>query len=885
LFAGDDDVAIRQQLPPEDPAHAVRVYREWVVQRCRGVALRGKDLQISNTEEALTRRDLHRVYVDLDTTLTLRVPNPHVQAAGRRSTVYELKTFSALEVVVLGRHVVLLGELGCGKSSFLNHLAVCLAWHSLEPDRGWNQRLSGWPAEEYDLLPILVRIQDLARELPAGSARIGHEVLWRHMRKQLELDRVPPMEALLENALHNGRALLLFDGLDEVSDVELREKVCRLIDACGDHYSKARIVVTCRTGYSGHPLGPMPQQYRSFTLDRLRKDQVERFIDAWFADLARRGVFTNEAAEREARYLRRTVQQPCLEGLAANPLLLTCMALGHTQKGHLPEALAIFYEKATEMLLWRWEEIKQGDMLPSVGLRQRLQAVGRTDEEFRHLLRRLAFEVYVRPGDKARPPFLARPLEALRDFYPDRNQPERCTAWVDGMMQTMREGAILRGSIDTPWPRGLYILLSPTLQTYLAGAHLASQPHFVETAAELFSQSGRYGEIVLFAVGRLVHVLGDMQKPLALVKELLPKIECQDDATWRKVWLAGEVISKIGPQRANDTEHGRELLSMIRENLVQLPGQAALPSLLRAEAGLILGRLGDPRPGVGVVEVAGRGVPQVEWVTIEGGPFWMGSPDDEGYDNERPRFLCEFIREAYRVGKYLVTLGQYENFVESGGYRNRRWWTEAGWAWRESRRVKYPEELQFGYSVMMEANLPQVGVSWHEAVAYCRWMTEEIGAESLGLPQGWEVQLPSEAEWERMARGTEGRQYPWAGPLVQPADRQSNFNESKIGGPSAVGMFPKGGTPEGVMDAGGNVWEWTRSLWGSDLRTPQHKYPYDPKDGREDQDAGDGQSRVLRGGSWCWSSDGLRCAFRRRLPPGYRSGEVGFRVVALPKVA
>lgn len=156
---------------------------------------------------------------------------------------------------------------------------------------------------------------------------------------------------------------------------------------------------------------------------------------------------------------------------------------------------------------------------------------------------------------------------------------------------------------------------------------------------------------------------------------------------------------------------------------------------------------------------------------------------------------------------------------------------------------------------------PVVNVTWQDALTFCTWAG---------------VRLPSEAQWEKAARGRDGRNFPWGN--AAPDLTRCNYDRT-IDDTSPVGTFPDGDSPYGVADMAGNVLEWTRSNWGSNFAYPEYCYPYIATDGREDQNAGRKVLRVLRGGAFNMSEACVRCAFRTSGNITRGRPNIGFRVI------
>jgi formylglycine-generating enzyme required for sulfatase activity len=255
------------------------------------------------------------------------------------------------------------------------------------------------------------------------------------------------------------------------------------------------------------------------------------------------------------------------------------------------------------------------------------------------------------------------------------------------------------------------------------------------------------------------------------------------------------------------------------------------------------GSLAGPAEGKTLPAIAKPAHPfEPELVRIPAGEFLMGSNPKVNRDapgNEQPQH--RLYLPAYALGRTPVTNAQYAAFVQAAGCAPPDHWPGQG-------------------SPAGQEDHPVVNVTWHDAVAYCRWLTAVTGRP---------YDLPGEAEWEKGARGADGRIYPW-GNTWDP--QRCNSVETGPGATTPVGSYPQGASPYGLLDMAGNVWEWTRSL--------DRKYPYLADDGREDPDASG--PRALRGGAFFNRQWFVRCAVRYWKPPSSRFNYLGFRVVSLP---
>ncbi len=316
------------------------------------------------------------------------------------------------------------------------------------------------------------------------------------------------------------------------------------------------------------------------------------------------------------------------------------------------------------------------------------------------------------------------------------------------------------------------------------------------------------------------------EEPAVLLAGLYPE-DCSTVIAWlmeANPKVAVKALRKSGASLLDADAVRRVLRERWKTSLLTERAAAA-----RAAIGRALDLLGlDDRRGVGVRD----GLPDIEWVRMPACEFL--------YQEEMEKRRLE----EYEIGKYPVTNAQYEVFVQAeDGYNNDRWWR--GMAVPAEHRRPEPPRWR-------EGNHPREMVSWWEAMAFCRWLSARTG---------WNVGLPTEEEWERAARGEEGREYPWGEGFDQ---EKANTSDGEIGRTTPVGIYPGGSTQEGAEEMAGNVWEWCLSEYVEPERIH----------------AGGTALRCLRGGSWGHSSGYARSVVRSAPIHAYdRFYICGFRLV------
>jgi formylglycine-generating enzyme required for sulfatase activity len=792
------------------------------------------------------------------------------------------------------RQVVVLGPVGCGKSSFINVLGWKIAQSQLGED---SQDLP----EVFKRRPLArILLRNVARAFKqkalqeAGNKTIlnGAEALWQDVRRQLqrslgetEADALYP--AFKSKLINKG--IFLFDGLDEVPEEagwrsDILDSVEQLLGQLDD---RAHVIVTSRPYAYANPEQRIATLPVLSMLD-MTPELIKVFIGRWYQKIAPAKGWEEVVAGRRGEDLAIILEErEYLHPMAGRPLLLTLIASLHSSRGVLPHKRAELYKESLSLLLQRWHQRlldQEYPMEPEI-----LALLRQTPLVLTAALEDLAYRVHKRQGEEARlgkTPADIEDVEAAGMFNRRINNPQMLLDFLDN------NSGILVGQGS-----GYFRFVHRSFQEYLAAGYLSRQQDGIDVTLQdhIAEAPDWWREVFLLAVSRF-------SEPMVTAKGML-------DSLMLRGWTAppdnrrnvqAPLLAGLGLRELRLPED-KELYPFMEEtmdrascSLVEAVEQGALPLGDRLEAGDVLGELGDPRQGVCKVFVKdGIEVPEIDWVEIPAGHFTMGSDDTdrEAYEQEKPAFSWNAGR--FKISRYPVTHRQYACFIQAGGYDDNRYWEQisSGLVWKNGGNPDL-EAFDFGddsfkhrYTTYLEerverskprwwhdrkygiANRPVIGVTWYEALAFCRWLSEQLGEKVI---------LPTEAQWERAARGPNSLKYPWGDKWCAQC---CNSEESGYRQSCAVGLFPEGKSSagEGLMDMLGNVWEWTTTLWGRKVQGPDISYPYQAVQDRENHQSKG--FRVVRGGSWYFDRRNVRSTYRSGARPEGDSGDLGFRVV------
>ncbi|MBV7333985.1 hypothetical protein KFU94_38275 [Chloroflexi bacterium TSY] len=517
-----------------DPVRLRQAYLARLYEQASYLSLRGVDPKVASGDTD-TRLHLEAIY----TTLLTNTPYLPIRNLGKTDTeeldhALLIETadwmqqeqaarpplLTAVEQLNKHAHLVLLGDPGSGKSTFVNFTALCLAGEALQqatdqpyranltlftaPSPPDKERSENEDAEQerqpWDhgvLLPVLVILRDLAvHSLPPVSQQGRAEHLWRYICHELEKTELADYAPYLRRELLEKGGLILLDGLDEVPEAEERRvQIKEIVEEFAATFHRCRILITSRI-YAYQQQAWQLTRFEDATLMPFRDSQIRHFVDRWYVHCADQGRFVIDDARGRAATLKHAIfASDRLQGLAQRPLLLTLMASLHAWRGgNLPERREELYADAVDLLLDRWE--RQRVVQDKTGTYQIIQPslaeyLKIDREELQTVLNRLAFQIHatqlelVDAADISEDELVSALLEI------SRNAQTNPLLLIEYLSQ--RAGLIL--------PRGVGVYSFPhrSFQTYLAAWHLTDEDYPDQLAALACNVPDRWREVALLA--------------------------------------------------------------------------------------------------------------------------------------------------------------------------------------------------------------------------------------------------------------------------------------------------------------------------------------------------------------------------------------------------
>ena len=774
----------------------------------------------------------------------------------------------ALELWLLRHdHLLIEGEPGSGKTTTLRYITWILS--------------QGTTTELFNILkhknpqadifiPVYMTLRDLLSWLKTTNSHGFKNPVVEYLQN---IQRVPN----IDHYLKQGQAVILFDGLDEIEDRDSRINTAEIIRSFITTYgTNNRMIVASRPSGLGHNIQSTLASCAKLghvKVEALNMGEIKRFIRAWYKAIQK--ISYNQPIKEENRaekLINRLKTDENLRKLATTPVLLTGIISVHSDPSvTLPERRAELYDVWLRGLI-----------------RSRLYK-GFGEDEKKQLptqqiiISFLAFHTH-QQGQKEDNISVATFSNCIQQFL-------GCTIDEDSLenlVSDLGNGSGLFKVID----RNTYKFVHQTFQEFFTARWLAKGA--AEKTTDIFTYKEQHAqktlqvlktyltdeywhEVLLLYFGYQALQAPDigLSHYSALIDYAL-KLSNKE-----KQVSAFSMLSQLLLMLQKYPHNFSKFLNTaqkVQNQLVSLIEDKEQPGDVKSRIfmGELLGLLGDPR----LKE-------EHKWVAIHAGKFWRGAaendqkasnnenpagwvhlgPDTNTYDKNNPPII-------YKVARWPVTVEEFSAFVKDKAYNQQEFWCKEGWKLCQSENWTGPRE-QFA---SQKSNWPVTGVSWFEANAYCRWLSRQHAAKL----SGWEYRLPTEAEWERAARGdakqsNAQRIYAW-GDEWQP--NRALFNDNSLQQPAAVGLFTLGHTLDTELwDINGNVYEWCLDHNGADKEYGIMPYTSAQAANPLNQI---GNGRVIRGGGWNYESRSLRVSDRYWDWPWGRIFYVGFRLFLSP---
>ncbi len=737
------------------------------------------------------------------------------------------------------KKVVLVGPTGIGKSTIIRYIACLVA------SKG---DISKYKFES-ESLPLIV-------SLYAFNNHNGSFIEFISSIYRYHTDNDGSFEHFLRQKLIEGKVILLLDGLNDLSKTKQEQLFSQINNIYCEYNSNNTIIITTRLFYNNRVLNDFFTGY----IEELNIEQIEFYSSNVFSKVISNSLVVRENSLRFSNAILRNSE---IYTLARNPLFLSILVLLFIEQKELPhnriELFNIYLEDLVDI-------VKNKDVSHTFSKDS--------------IIRILAYVSYNMIKNDSISSFVTESV--LKGYI--KNYLEHKMKYNDWdslkLLQLFFDQVLNRLGVFVYDEKSHgYILGQYAIKEYLAALHICFDlEEYIDQrrrgrlryqeVVDMFIQDNRWHEILKLVVEYILIVNPNICNPVDMVNSIIKKkILFSNIADAERSNIAGECLVFLHGFSNLDI---RESNNLCKAQLIDVISNIQIPYKIRIRSARVLSYIGDPRLEDSSI------VP--EMIDVEAGSFIKGANKEEIEHfiaevekvdlTEEDLWIKNYWKEIllseisvkekvniphhFKIGKYPITNRQYQCFLnENPSYPIPNWGDDkkgAIYTWDKEKRT-----CNIAYN-----NCPVVLVSWNDATAYCKWLSQKTGRY---------FRLPTEAEWEYAARGPESRIYPWGNQWI---DGYANTLESGLKDIIPIGCFLEGVSHFGLFDCSGQIWEWTST---QDNKLWKKAWPEGMRS------SNDTEAYIVRGGAWDDISVFARCSSRGPNAASFYEHYIGFRIV------